>query len=691
MKVHAIIQARCGSTRLPRKVLLKLGARTVLEQVIHQVSFSRSVSKIIVATTTSPDDQPIVDSLAGTKIGIYRGSELDVLERYRECADLFQSDIIVRVTADCPFIDPRLIDLCIEKLISGGYDYFGTITPPSFPDGLDVEVVTREALERAWQSALIPSEREHVTLHIRMHPDRFKIGNYRHDVDLSGIRLTLDEDRDYRALVTLTELAEQRCGKVVHLNDLLDLLRMHPEIQLINGSIVRDEGLSRSLRADGLKNFLDELSRSSMPTIRRSQELFERARAIIPGAAQTFSKGYTQYVQGVCPIYLDHGKGSIVWDVDGNSYVDLVQGLLPNILGYAHQEVNQAVKDQIDAGISFSLPHPLEIELAEDLRRIIPSAEMVRFGKNGSDVTAGAVRLARAYTGREVVACCGYHGWQDWFIGSTARHRGVPEAVRKLTIPFQYNEIESLAKIFTDHPDNVAAVILEPMNFVHPKPGFLEEVKSLAEQHGAVLIFDEICSGWHLGLGGVQKRTGVVPHLSCFGKAMGNGFPIAAVVGRGEIMRLMEEIFFSFTFGGEVASLAAARAVIRVLEREPVTQTMASWGNRVREVVQKNVANQSLEGRVQCLGEPQWWVMKFYDQEGKDSLALRSLFQQEVVKEGVLFLSTHNMNFTFGQSEFVIVERAYQKAFSVLAQAVREDRVEQMLEGSPIQAVFRVR
>ena len=345
----------------------------------------------------------------------------------------------------------------------------------------------------------------------------------------------------------------------------------------------------------------------------------------------------------MAPVFLAKGKGCRVWDVDGNEYIDYIQGLLPNILGYAHEEVNAAVAEQLRKGHSFSLPHPLEVEFAERLTRLIPCAEMVRFGKNGSDATSGAVRAARAFTGRERIACCGYHGWQDWFIGSTTRNAGVPQAVRALTHPFVYNDLESLQKLLNEHKGEFAAVIMEPVNFWPPAAGFLEGVKKLAHEHGALLIFDEICSGFHLGLGGAQKKFGVTPDLACFGKAMGNGFPIACVVGRADVMKVFEDIFFSFTFGGEVASMAAAMKVLDVLETTDALARMDANGRVLQEGLNVLAKQAGLQDRIKCIGYPSWSLIKFLDADGKDSLLVRSLFTQECVKRGVLLLATHNM------------------------------------------------
>jgi glutamate-1-semialdehyde 2,1-aminomutase/spore coat polysaccharide biosynthesis protein SpsF len=242
----------------------------------------------------------------------------------------------------------------------------------------------------------------------------------------------------------------------------------------------------------------------------------------------------------------------------------------PIILGHNYPSVTDAVMQQMQDGTTFSLPHPLEVELAEMLVDIIPCAEMVRFAKNGSDATSGAVRLARAYTGRDIIACCGYHGWQDWYIGTTTRNRGVPKVVQELTVPFEYNNIESLKRIFSEHPGQVAAVIMEPFGVEEPRDGFLQEVRDLALHDRALLIFDEIITGFRLALGGAQEYFGITPDLACLGKAMGNGYPIAAVVGPSEIMQLFDEVFFSFTFGGETVSLAAAIATISEMRQKDV-------------------------------------------------------------------------------------------------------------------------
>jgi glutamate-1-semialdehyde aminotransferase len=423
----------------------------------------------------------------------------------------------------------------------------------------------------------------------------------------------------------------------------------------------------------------------------RSRELLARSRRVIPGCAQTFSKGASQHVRGVAPMFLQRGKGACVWDVDGNEYVDYIQGLLPNILGYAHEGVNAAAAAQLAQGHSFSLPHPLEVELAERLTRLIPCAEMVRFGKNGSDATAGAVRVARAFTGRERVACCGYHGWQDWYIGSTTRNSGVPEAVRGLTHPFPYNDPGGLDQVLNAHPNEFAAVIMEPVNFVEPKPGYLQRVWDIAHRHGALLIFDEICSGFHFGLGGAEKLYGVTPDLACFGKAMGNGFPIACIVGRSDVMSVFEEVFVSFTFAGEVASMAAAMKVLDILEQTDALAAMEANGRRLQDGFNALAQQAGLSPRLECVGRPTWSLLKFRDARGQDSLLERSLFVQEAVKRGILLLVTHNMTAAHDAPVIEQTLEAYSAVFKTLADWLSDPQPARFLEGDMIQPVFRVR
>jgi glutamate-1-semialdehyde 2,1-aminomutase/spore coat polysaccharide biosynthesis protein SpsF len=391
----------------------------------------------------------------------------------------------------------------------------------------------------------------------------------------------------------------------------------------------------------------------------------------------------------VAPVFLVRGLGSHVWDADGNEYIDFPMALGPVILGHGYPAVDEAVRRQMAQGSSFSLPHPLEIEVAEQLAEMVPCAEMARFGKNGSDATAGAVRLARAYTGRDLVACCGYHGWQDWYIGTTTFSRGVPKAVRQLTSTFEYNNIESLKRILDQHRKQVAAVILEPIGIVEPEGNFLQRVRDLCSREGCLLIFDEVITGFRLARGGAQEHFGVVPDLACFGKAMANGYPLSAVVGPREIMKNFEQTFFSFTFGGETLSLAASLATMKEIAEKEVIAHNWEQGVKIKDGVNVLAREFGVEKFVRCVGLPPRTVVSFSDESGRESLLVKSLFQQECLKRGVLFSGGHNLCYSHSHEDIEYALRVYRTAMEITGEAIRRDKINESLEGEPVQPVFR--
>ena len=422
-----------------------------------------------------------------------------------------------------------------------------------------------------------------------------------------------------------------------------------------------------------------------------SEELLERALKTIPLGSQTFSKSKTQYPLGVSPYFLKRGAGSHVWDVDGNEYIDFVNSLAAVTLGYNDPDITKAVQNQLNEGVIFSLPHPIEVEVSEKIVSMIPCAEMVRFGKNGSDVTSGAIRLARAYTKRDRVAVCGYHGWQDWYIGSTSRNLGVPKVVRDLTDSFIFNDINSLKKIFQMWPNQVAAVILEPMNVNEPKDGFLEEVKELTHKNGAVLIFDETVTGFRYANGGAQEYFSVIPDLATFGKGMANGYPLSAVVGRADIMKLMEEVFFSFTFGGEALSLAASLATMAKLQKQPIVETIKLQGQKVLEGVQKLIDKYEIRHIVSITGHPSWSFLLFKNAGPYNQFEIKTLFLQEVFKRGILTTGTHNISYSHSDNDLQRLFAVYNEVFPILKDAIDRKELETYLHCKPLVPVFKIR
>lgn len=422
-----------------------------------------------------------------------------------------------------------------------------------------------------------------------------------------------------------------------------------------------------------------------------SEKMLQRALQSIPLGSQTFSKSKTQYPYGVSPYFISRGKGSRVWDVDGNEYIDFINSLASITLGYNDPDVTAAVRAQLDDGTIFSLPHPVEVHVAEKIVEMVPCAEMARFGKNGSDATAGAIRLARAYTGRDHVAVCGYHGWQDWYIGSTSRHKGVPAAVRALTHTFPYNDLDGLKRRFSELPGQIAAVILEPMNTTEPKNGFLEGVKAVAHEHGAVMIFDETITGFRYANGGAQEYFGVIPDLATFGKGVANGYPLSVLAGRKDIMKLMEEIFFSFTFGGETLSLAASLATMSKLQKEPVLATIAERGAMLLSGLKGLIDHHDLNDCLDVAGHPSWSFLVIKDTARYSQWLIRTYLFQEMFARGILWIGSHNLSYSHSQKDIESLLNAYDETMGLLRRFLGDGTLESRLRCEPLQPLFRVR
>ncbi|HJZ72642.1 MAG TPA: aminotransferase class III-fold pyridoxal phosphate-dependent enzyme [Vicinamibacterales bacterium] len=423
----------------------------------------------------------------------------------------------------------------------------------------------------------------------------------------------------------------------------------------------------------------------SLPPTTRSDEWYARATGLIPGYTQTLAKGPGQYVAGVAPKYLQRGKGSHVWDVDGSEFIDFSMAIGPLSLGYAYPAVDRAIREQLEDGITFSMMHPLEVEVAELVRDAVPNAEMVRYSKTGADVTSAAVRLARAFTGRSKVICCGYHGWHDWYISVTNRALGVPKPVQDLTATFDYNDLQSAAALLDD---DTACAILEPMIFDEPRDGFLDELQAACRKNGTLLVFDEMWTGFRFALGGAQERFGVRADLMCYSKAIANGMPLAVLAGRTDVMRLCEkDVFFFTTFGGEALSLAAAKATIRELRDRRVPAYLERLGCVLRDGY--NALARDLDmPYTRAIGAGCRSLVTF-DANAGDPLEAKSLVQQELFARGILWSGFHNISFSHTDEDVAHALAAYREALIVLKQAVDAGSVRQALRGLPVEPVFR--
>lgn len=425
----------------------------------------------------------------------------------------------------------------------------------------------------------------------------------------------------------------------------------------------------------------------------RSHELLAKGQELIPGCTQTNSKGPTQWVQGVAPTHLERGKGSHVWDVDGNEYIDYPMALGPIILGHDYPAVSEAAKRQMEDGTMFSMPHPLGIDVAEQFVEAVPCAEQVRFGKNGNDMTALSAKLARAYTGREIIATQGYHGWPDVWMGQSSLNRGIPDALGEYTVSFEYNDIESLERIFEAHPDNVAAIVTTAVNYEKPEADFIQRMREIADREDALLVFDEILTGFRFAVGGAQEYFGVEPDLACFAKGMANGYPISALAGRADVMGTIEEdgFFFSMTYAGDALSLAAADTCIETIRSENVTENIAAHGETLKDGYNDLAMEYGIADRTECAGYPARFTTRFQNEAGESDQLAKSLFMQECIKRGVLFSGNHLVSYSHTDEDIEYTLSVYESAMETLAAAIETDDIERQLEGDPVGATIRQR
>ena len=427
-----------------------------------------------------------------------------------------------------------------------------------------------------------------------------------------------------------------------------------------------------------------------MANYEKSNDLLKRAIEVTPLGAQTYSKSYRYYCQGDSPAFIERGEGCYLYDVDGNKFIDFVCALGPITIGYNIEEVNNAIKEQLEKGISFSLQAEVEVELAEKIIDIIPCAEMVRFVKNGGDATTSAIRLARAFTERDLVALSGYHGMHDWSIGSTENNKGIPKDVSNLTKTFEYNNIESLKELFEEYPNQIAAVILEPIQANGPKDDFLQKVKDLTHENGAILIFDEVVSGFRYALGGASELYDVVPDMAAFGKGMGNGLPISAVAGKKEIMKQIEEgIFVSTTFGGEALSMAGSIAALKILEKPGSYEHIWKLGTILKEGLERLIKNYELEDVILVSGLPPHCGVEFEDVGSLDYLDINSIFSQAMIHNGIITVGINNINLSHTEEEIEAYLAAAEEAMINIKKAIEQDSTEGILIGKKVDPVFK--
>ena len=619
MKVVAIVQARMGSTRLPKKVMKLINGVPMIELLLARLSRSKKIDKIVLATSEDPLNQTLIDHVSGLGFVCEQGSENDVLERYVDVAEKHAADIIVRITGDCPLVDPQLVDECISRFHEENVDYLTNTLILSYPDGLDIEVVRFSALRKALQESSKPFDREHVTPYVR-ESGLFTTFSYEHDEDLSELRWTVDNFEDFEVISNVF----QHFTPNLHFGwrEILALQLSQPKLFTANLNILRNQGAKMG----------------------KGQKLWKRAKRVIPGGNMLLSKRAEMFLPDQWPTYFSKAKGCEIWDLDDNKFIDMsIMGIGTNTLGYGCIEVDESVRKTIDEGNMSTFNCPEEVYLAEKLIELHPWAQMARFARSGGEANAIAIRIARAASGKDNVAICGYHGWHDWYLSANlgddknlAGHllpglepNGVPKILRGTVYPFKYNNYSELEALVNER--DIGVIKMEVMRNEAPKDNFLQKIRALASERGIVLIFDECTSGFRETFGGLHKKFNVEPDMAMFGKALGNGYAITAIIGKREVMEAAQSSFISSTFWTERIGPTAALATLNVMENNKSWDTVTEIGLNIRKGWQKLAEKNSLE--IEHWGLPALTGFSF---KSKNALEYKTLITQEMLGKGYL-------------------------------------------------------
>jgi glutamate-1-semialdehyde 2,1-aminomutase len=619
LKVVAIVQARMDSTRYPNKVMRKICGTPMIGILLERLRRAKNIEQIILATSKNLSNNSLADFVNALGYVVYKGSEADVLDRYYNAAKDTNADVVVRVTGDCPLIDPALVDAVIEKFMNTNVDYVTNASPPTYPDGLDTEVFSFRALETAWGQAKTPGEREHVTSYIR-ESGLFKVISEKNNEDQSSLRWTVDEPADFEVICNIFEHFSPRTD--FSWKDVLKLQQESPALFSNNQNIIRNEGA----------------------TLGTGQKLWKRAKKIIPGGNMLLSKRAEMFLPDKWPAYFSKAKGCKVWDLDGNEYIDMsIMSIGTNILGYGHPEVDDAVRQTIDRGNMSTLNCPEEVYLAEKLIELHPWADMVRFARTGGEANSIAIRIARAATGKDKVAICGYHGWHDWYLSANLGNdknldghllpglepKGVPKNLRGTVFPFNYNNYDELEALV--NANDIGVIKMEVIRNTAPLDNFLYKVRRLATERGIVLIFDECTSGFRESFGGIHKKYGVEPDMAIFGKALGNGYAITAVIGKREVMEATQSTFVSSTFWTERIGPSAALKTLEVMERVKSWDSITQVGLNIRQGWQGLADKYALT--IEHWGLPALTGFSF---QSKNAVGYKTLITQQMLAKGYL-------------------------------------------------------
>ncbi len=668
----AIVQARLNSTRLPNKVVADICGKPLIERLLARLAAAHQVSEVVVAIPDTPSEDRLEAIVRQIGFPVVRGPERDVLARFNLAASMWSPRNVVRITADCPLIDPGLVDFIIERHRESGAGYTSNTLNPTYPDGLDVEVFSLATLDFAHRQARTPYEREHVTPFMKSSPNvtRESVENA---CDLSAARWTVDEPEDL--LLIRSVYAHFSEDHLFAWKQVVDLeMDETAAITQLPQTSRRDEG-------------------SSMNT---GQKLWRRAKRVIPGGNMLLSKRPEMFLPDKWPAYFDTASGCTVIDLDGNALTDVsLMGVGTNTLGYGQPDVDAAVHTVINKGNMSTLNCPEEVALAERLVSMHPWADMVRLARTGGEANAIATRIGRAASSRDGVAVCGYHGWHDWYLAANlsgdenlAGHllpglepRGVPTSLRGSVFPFRFGDLAALTQLV--HEESIGVICMEVRRNLPPDVEFLSEVRTLANRHGIVLIFDECTSGFRETFGGLHLKYGVEPDIAVFGKALGNGYAITAVVGRKSVMESAQSTFVSSTFWTERIGPAAALATLDVMEETKSWETITQTGELVISEWERLAKKHSI--KISTFGLPALATFAF---DGPDTLYLKTLLTQEMLKRGYLATTCFYASTPHTGDVVSRYLTALDEVFELISKCAQDQEVQALLEGPPCHSGF---
>tara|TARA_B100001059_G_scaffold88128_2_gene86633 strand:+ start:100 stop:2136 length:2037 start_codon:yes stop_codon:yes gene_type:complete len=619
-KIIAIVQSRTTSTRFPNKVLSKIGKNTVTQLVYKRLKKSKLINDIAFTIPSNFKNNKLFQHLKKLNVNIFRGSESNVLDRYFRTATKFKASIIVRITGDCPLVDSQLIDKMLRLFHKKKLDYLYTL-PKSFPDGFDVEIFSLQTLSKIKKKAKNKYDLEHVTSYIRKNPYYFKIESLKYFKDFGFIKVSLDKKDDLSKIRRVFKSFRSNIYFTIN-----DIFKTNKYKQLFK---------------EDLKNNINFLNKT-----KEGQELWKKAKKVIPGGNMLISKNPERYLPNYWPTYFKSAKGCKIKDYDGNTFLDIsLMGVGTNVLGYGNSEVDAAVKSAVKNGNMSSLNCKEEILLAEKLIELHPEFDMVKFARTGGEANSVAIRIARAASGRDNVAICGYHGWHDWYLSANLNNNngknlethlikgleieGVPKKLKKTSFPFEYGNYSKIEKIVKEK--NIGVIKMEVCRNTKPDKKFLKFVRNLATKNKIVLIFDECTTGFRQSLGGLHKSTGVIPDIVIFGKALGNGYAITAIVGKKNIMESSQRSFISSTFWTERIGPTAALKTIEYMEKHKTWLKTASIGKKIQKKWSQIAELNKL--KIKINGIPSLTNFVF---ESENNQSYKTLITQEMFKNNIL-------------------------------------------------------